>query len=119
MEDASRIKASGGIQRGKSDKADAKRIAEYLARHYDKLSPTKLADEKVMETVANLAPPWTWVAPIALMPLSVFVSFIQTFVFILLSQLYLSEVSHPPHDFHAAHDETADESKEFIVPVLT
>src|SRR5206468_8353320 len=53
------------------------------------------ADEKVMETVANLAPPWTWVAPIALMPLSVFVSFIQTFVFILLSQLYLSEVSHP------------------------
>ena len=77
------------------------------------------ADEKVMETVANLAPPWTWVAPIALMPLSVFVSFIQTFVFILLSQLYLSEVSHPPHDFHAAHDETADESKDFIVPVLT
>jgi F-type H+-transporting ATPase subunit a len=77
------------------------------------------ADEKVMETVANLAPPWTWIAPIALMPLSVFVSFIQTFVFILLSQLYLSEVSHPPHDFHAAHDENVDESKEFIVPVLT
>jgi len=77
------------------------------------------ADEKVMETVANLAPPWTWVAPMALMPLSVFVSFIQTFVFILLSQLYLSEVSHPPHDSHAAHDETADESGEFIVPVLT
>ncbi len=77
------------------------------------------SDEKVMVTVANLAPPWTWVAPIALMPLSVFVSFIQTFVFILLSQLYLSEVSHAPHDFHAAHDGTADESKEFIVPVLT
>ena len=77
------------------------------------------ADEKVMETVANLAPPWTWVAPIALMPLSLFVSFIQTFVFILLSQLYLSEVSHPPHDSHAAHDGTADESEEFIVPVLT
>src|SRR6476661_1908317 len=30
------------------------------------------ADEKVLETVASLAPPWTWIAPIALMPLSVF-----------------------------------------------
>jgi len=77
------------------------------------------ADEKVMETVAHLAPPYTFFAPIALMPLSVFVSFIQTFVFILLSQLYLSEVSHPPHDSHAEHDEMVDESAEFIVPVLT
>ena len=32
--------------------------------------------------------------PVLLMPLGVFVAFIQTFVFILLSQLYLSEVSH-------------------------
>jgi F-type H+-transporting ATPase subunit a len=75
------------------------------------------ADEKVMETLAGLAPPYTWVAPIALMPLSVFVALIQTFVFILLSQLYLSEVSHAPHDFHAPHSE--DESEEFVVPVLT
>src|SRR4030095_4639013 len=63
------------------------------------------ADEKVMETVAHLAPPWTWFAPIALMPLSVFVAFIQTFVFILLSQLYLSEVSHAPHEAHGEHGE--------------
>ena len=75
------------------------------------------ADEKVMETLAGLAPPATWFAPILLMPLSVFVALIQTFVFILLSQLYLSEVSHAPHDFHAPHKE--DESEEFIVPVLT
>jgi hypothetical protein len=34
------------------------------------------------------------------MPLGVFVALIQTFVFILLSQLYISEVSHPPHDEH-------------------
>jgi hypothetical protein len=38
------------------------------------------------------------------MPLSLFVCFIQTFVFVLLSQLYLSEVSHAPHDEHA-HEE--------------
>jgi F-type H+-transporting ATPase subunit a len=78
------------------------------------------ADEKVMETLSQLAPPYTWFAPILLMPLSVFVAFIQTFVFILLSQLYLSEVSHAPHDAHAhgAHDED-DEGMDIIAPVLT
>ena len=72
------------------------------------------ADEKVMETLSHLAPPTTWFAPILLMPLSVFVALIQTFVFILLSQLYLSEVSHAPH----AHGEEYD-GDEFIAPVLT
>jgi F-type H+-transporting ATPase subunit a len=75
------------------------------------------ADEKVFETVANMAPPYTYFAiPVllVLMGLSVFVALIQTFVFILLSQLYLSEVSHPPHDSH-----TEDDGMEFIVPVLT
>ena len=61
------------------------------------------ADEKVVGTVAGLAPPYTWIAPLFLMPLSIFVAFIQTFVFILLSQLYLSEVSHPPHDHEEHH----------------
>src|SRR5882724_4881893 len=61
------------------------------------------ADEKVVHTVSTLAPPWTWVAPLLLMPLSIFVAFIQTFVFILLSQLYLSEVSHAPHEEHEEH----------------
>jgi F-type H+-transporting ATPase subunit a len=78
------------------------------------------ADEKVMETVAHLAPPATWFAPILLMPLSVFVAFIQTFVFILLSQLYLSEVSHPPHTTHGEHapeHEVAED--QLIAPVLT
>ena len=75
------------------------------------------ADEQVMVTVSNLAPPFTWFAPIALMPLSVFVALIQTFVFILLSQLYLSEVSHAPHE-HAAHG-AHDEGDEMIAPVLT
>jgi F-type H+-transporting ATPase subunit a len=62
------------------------------------------ADEKVAETIAHLFPPYTyWLVPVALMPLGVFVALIQTFVFILLSQLYISEVSHPPHEEHG-HD---------------
>jgi len=78
------------------------------------------ADEQVSATVANLFPPYTfWLIPVVLMPLAVFVAFIQTFVFVLLSQLYLSEVSHPPHDSHAEHGHAEDESEEFIVPVLT
>ena len=77
------------------------------------------ADEKVLETVANLAPPWTWIAPITLMPLSVFVAFVQTFVFILLSQLYISEVSHAPHEHHAHEEPREEDGDEFIVPVLT
>ena len=78
------------------------------------------ADEKVLETLAHLAPPVTWFAPILLMPLSVFVAFIQTFVFVLLSQLYLSEVSHAPHEHvHGDHEPHEEDGDEFIVPVLT
>ncbi len=78
------------------------------------------ADEKVMETIAHLAPPYSsFGVPVFLMPLSLFVAFIQTFVFVLLSQLYLSEVSHAPHDSHAEHSEDEDQSEEFMVPVLT
>jgi F-type H+-transporting ATPase subunit a len=77
------------------------------------------ADEKVMETISHMVPGVTyWIVPIFLMPLSLFVCFIQTFVFVLLSQLYLSEVSHAPHDFHAEHH-ADDESEEFMVPILT
>jgi F-type H+-transporting ATPase subunit a len=63
------------------------------------------ADEKVAHTVSGLYPKYThWLLPVLLMPLGVFVAFIQTFVFVLLSQLYLSEVSHGSHDEeHAAH----------------
>jgi F-type H+-transporting ATPase subunit a len=85
-----------------------------------RLFANMFADEKVMDSIAHLAPGYTyWLVPVALMPLSLFVAFIQTFVFVLLSQLYLSEVSHPPHDSHAEHGHAEDESEEFIVPVLT
>src|SRR5689334_22124574 len=78
------------------------------------------ADEQVIATVQNLAPPVSYFFPILLLPLSVFVAAIQTFVFILLSQLYISEVSHAPHEHgaHGAHDEE-DEGDEMIAPVLT
>jgi F-type H+-transporting ATPase subunit a len=79
------------------------------------------ADEQVIATVAGLAPPWSYFLVIALMPLSVFVAVVQTFVFILLSQLYISEVSHV-HDAHGAHDEHGahiNEDDELIAPVLT
>jgi F-type H+-transporting ATPase subunit a len=76
------------------------------------------ADEQVAVTVAGLYPQIThWVVPAFLMPLGLFVCFIQTFVFVLLSQLYLSEVSHPPHHAHESPDE--DQSEEFMVPILT
>jgi F-type H+-transporting ATPase subunit a len=78
------------------------------------------ADEKVMDSIAHLAPGITyWMVPVLLMPLSLFVAFIQTFVFVLLSQLYLSEVSHAPHGSHADGSDAEDDGMEFVAPVLT
>jgi F-type H+-transporting ATPase subunit a len=82
------------------------------------------ADEKVMETVTHLAPPFTFFAlPNLMLPLlmvlSLFVCFVQTFVFVLLSQLYLSEVSHAPHDSHADHAHEENDGMEIVAPVLT
>jgi F-type H+-transporting ATPase subunit a len=78
------------------------------------------ADEQVLATVSNLAPPYTqWLVPLPLMLLSVFVAVVQTFVFILLSQLYLSEVSHAPHEHGAQGEHDEDEADEIIAPVLT
>jgi F-type H+-transporting ATPase subunit a len=74
------------------------------------------ADEKVMETISHLIPGVTyWGVPVLLMPLSLFVCFIQTFVFVLLSQLYISEVSHPPHDDHA-HEHAEGHAIEAAAP---
>jgi F-type H+-transporting ATPase subunit a len=72
------------------------------------------ADEKVFETITNLKPPYTsFILPnvfiFVIIMLSLFVSLVQTFVFILLSQLYLSEVSHAPHE---EHDEHVDRDRE-------
>jgi len=77
------------------------------------------ADEKVLETVANIHPPYTWIGPLLLMPLSVFVAFIQTFVFILLSQLYLSEVSHSNEHVEHGEGHEIHGDEQIIAPVLT
>jgi F-type H+-transporting ATPase subunit a len=83
-----------------------------------RLFANMFSDEKVLDTIAHLAPPYTkFLVPVALMPLSLFVAFIQTFVFVLLSQLYISEVSHPPHDGHEKPED--DDGMEFVAPVLT
>lgn len=75
------------------------------------------ADEAVSANIANLAPPYTqWIVPVLLMPLGLFVAFIQTFVFVLLSMVYISEVSHPPHDDHEHHGEAAHADDNLIVP---
>ena len=42
MEDPTRIKNSFGITRGKNDAVDARRIAEYAARHQDKAVAYKM-----------------------------------------------------------------------------
>jgi F-type H+-transporting ATPase subunit a len=57
-------------------------------------------DEQVATTISGLAP---WVIPVVLMPLSVFVAFMQTFIFMLLSMIYIGEVSHAAHDEHGEH----------------
>ncbi len=83
------------------------------------------ADEQVSANLSQLYPPYTWLAPLLLMPLGLFVALIQTFVFTLLSMVYLGEVSHAPHD--AGHGEHADSGSDhletnadnLIAPVMT
>src|SRR6266568_6682338 len=81
------------------------------------------ADEKVLDTITHLYPPYTYFLAvplvILLMALSVFVAGVQTLVFVLLSQVYLSEVSHAPSDMHAEHGHAKDESEELMAPALT
>ncbi len=74
------------------------------------------ADEAVAANIANLFPPYTqWLVPILLMPLGLFVALIQTFVFVLLSMVYLSEVSHPPHDEHHHHEPEVEYAEDNLV----
>jgi len=53
-------------------------------------------DEQILGTIFGLV---NWVLPVLIMPLSVFVAFMQTFIFVLLSSIYIGEVSHH-HDDH-------------------
>lgn len=75
-----------------------------------RLFANMFADEQIAMQISNMAPPFTqFLVPIAIMPLAVFVAFVQTLVFTLLSMIYISEVSHP-HEDH--HDEEHDDEKQ-------
>lgn len=74
-----------------------------------RLFANMFADEKIFGEITNLYPPVTqFIVPLALTGLGTFVAFVQTLVFTLLSMIYISEVSHPPHDNHDYVHETHD-----------
>ncbi len=76
-----------------------------------RLFANMFADEQIAGQISNLAPPFTSLfLPVALMPLAVFVAFVQTLVFTLLSTIYLGEVSHA-HDDHHEHGTTGEHSE--------
>lgn len=64
-----------------------------------RLFANMFADEQISAQISGLYPPYTQILlPVALMPLAVFVAFVQTLVFTLLSMIYISEVSHGTHE---------------------
>ncbi|MBX3281922.1 MAG: F0F1 ATP synthase subunit A [Acidobacteria bacterium] len=66
-----------------------------------RLFANMFSDEKVFVEITNIYPPIThFILPLVLTGLGVFVAFVQTLVFTLLSMIYIGEVSHPPHDDH-------------------
>ena len=74
-----------------------------------RLFANMFADEKIFLEITNLFPPFTqFLVPLLLTALGVFVAFVQTLVFTLLSMIYISEVSHPPHDEHHGEEHKAE-----------
>lgn len=66
-----------------------------------RLFANMFADEKIFMEITGLYPPFTQIGiPLLLTGLAVFVALVQTLVFTLLSMIYISEVSHPPHEHH-------------------
>jgi F-type H+-transporting ATPase subunit a len=76
-----------------------------------RLFANMFADDKIVMEITNLYPPFThFLVPLLLTVLGVFVAFVQTLVFTLLSMIYISEVSHPHDEHHEGHtDETHGE----------
>ena len=66
-----------------------------------RLFANMFADEQISSQISGLYAPFTqFLLPVVLMPLAVFVAFVQTLVFTLLSMIYISEVTHAPHEHH-------------------
>ncbi|MFV0389996.1 MAG: F0F1 ATP synthase subunit A [Pyrinomonadaceae bacterium] len=76
-----------------------------------RLFANMFADEQITMQISGLAAPFTqFLVPVAIMPLAVFVAFVQTLVFTLLSMIYIGEVTHAPgHDHEDAHDGPEEE----------
>jgi F-type H+-transporting ATPase subunit a len=80
-----------------------------------RLFANMFADEQLAAQIAGLYPPYTqFFIPVVLLPLAFFVAFVQTLVFTLLSMIYISEVSHGPHE-HVYGGEHSPETGEAIV----
>jgi F-type H+-transporting ATPase subunit a len=92
-------------------------------------------DEQILSTIGGLAtkifgaihaatgipiPAAPWLLPVLIMPLSLFVAFMQTFIFVILSIIYVSEVSHAPHEEHHGeedvHEALAEDGGVFTLP---
>ncbi|MBA3240208.1 MAG: F0F1 ATP synthase subunit A [Acidobacteria bacterium] len=58
-------------------------------------------DEQILGTISGLV---AWIVPALIMPLSLFVAFMQTFIFVLLSVIYIGEVSHAHHEGGDGHE---------------
>jgi F-type H+-transporting ATPase subunit a len=79
-----------------------------------RLFANMFADEQLAAQIAGLYPPYTqFFIPVVLLPLAFFVAFVQTLVFTLLSMIYISEVSHGPHE-HVHGGEHSPETGEAI-----
>jgi len=73
-----------------------------------RLFANMFADEQISAQISSLYAPFTqFLLPIVLMPLAVFVAFVQTLVFTLLSMIYISEVTHAPHE-HTDEEHAAE-----------
>ncbi|MBS1795230.1 MAG: F0F1 ATP synthase subunit A [Acidobacteria bacterium] len=80
-----------------------------------RLFANMFADEQISSIISGLFPPFTqFFVPIVLLPLAVFVALVQTLVFTLLSMIYLSEVSHAPHEHGHHDDEHAEDAGEAL-----
>jgi F-type H+-transporting ATPase subunit a len=56
-------------------------------------------EEQVSGVISSMM---QWIVPVLLMPLALLTSVLQTFIFVVLSMIYLGEVSHHSED-HSAH----------------
>jgi len=74
-------------------------------------------DEQILGTIFSLSPKGL-LLPVFIMPLSLFVAFMQTFIFVLLSIIYISEVSHHHEEHHAEgeHGHTVDDGGVMTLP---